>query len=62
MVKIYGNVKPEDDNTHPLGPERNSNESVYFNLLPRIQRVEPDVLDGGRVGYDLSEYLDRPED
>lgn len=35
MVKIYGNVRPEDDNTHPLGPEPNFNESVYFNFFDR---------------------------
>ncbi|MGI8926567.1 MAG: DUF7064 domain-containing protein [Tepidiformaceae bacterium] len=33
MVNIVGNVKPEDDYTHPLGPEENFNESVYFNFF-----------------------------
>ena len=33
MAKIIGNIKPEDDYTHPLGPEPNFNESVYFNSL-----------------------------
>ncbi|MEM7097702.1 MAG: hypothetical protein AAF541_05530 [Pseudomonadota bacterium] len=33
MAKIVGNVKPEDDYTHPLGPETNFNESVYFNFF-----------------------------
>ena len=33
MVNIIGNVKPEDDYTHPLGPEENFNESVYFNFF-----------------------------
>ncbi len=37
MVKIVGNVKPEDDYTHPLGPEPNFNESVYFNFFDRAQ-------------------------
>ena len=37
MVKIVGNVKPEDDYTHPLGPEENFNESVYFNFFDRSQ-------------------------
>ena len=37
MVKIVGNVKPEDDYTHPLGPEQNFNESVYFNFFDRAQ-------------------------
>jgi len=35
MVKIVGNVKAEDDYTHPLGPEPNFNESVYFNFFDR---------------------------
>ena len=35
MVTIVGNVKPEDDYTHPLGPEENFNESVYFNFFDR---------------------------
>ena len=33
MVTIVGNIKPEDDFTHPLGPEKNFNESVYFNFF-----------------------------
>ena len=33
MVNIVGNVSPQDDYTHPLGPEENFNESVYFNFL-----------------------------
>ena len=36
--KIYGNVRPEDDYTHPLGPEQNFNESVYFNFFDRSQQ------------------------
>jgi hypothetical protein len=35
MARIYGNVRPEDDYTHPLGPEANFNESVYFNFFDR---------------------------
>src|SRR5262245_51041631 len=37
MAKIVGNVRPEDDYTHPLGPEQNFNESVYFNFFDRAQ-------------------------
>jgi hypothetical protein len=37
MVTIIGNVTPEDDYTHPLGPEENFNESVYFNFFDRAQ-------------------------
>ena len=35
MVAIVGNIKPEDDYTHTLGPEKNFNESVYFNFFDR---------------------------
>jgi hypothetical protein len=35
MPGIVGNIKPEDDYTHPLGPEENFNESVYFNFFDR---------------------------
>jgi hypothetical protein len=134
MTKIVGNVTPEDDYTHPLGPEANFNESddlgmmisiigerqggVFHRgeeLLPIIEvdletEYEPGtrfhraltaraklgngeehtvqgrvkgfiplrnrrsgtttfigegmteyVLDGERVGYGLSEYLDQPQ-
>ena len=43
MVNIVGNVKPEDDYTHPLGPEENFNESVYFNFF------DPGVGRGGFI-------------
>ena len=39
MARIIGNIKAEDDYTHPLGPEENFNESVYFNFFdPRQSR------------------------
>lgn len=33
MTSVYGNVLPEDDYTHPLGPEPNFNDSMYFNFF-----------------------------
>jgi hypothetical protein len=33
VARILGNLKPEDDYTHPLGPEPNFNESMYFNFF-----------------------------
>ncbi len=33
MARIVGNLVPEDDYTHPLGPEKNFNESMYFNFF-----------------------------
>jgi hypothetical protein len=32
-TNVYGDVKPSDDSTHPLGPEKNFNESMYFNFF-----------------------------
>jgi hypothetical protein len=49
MVKIIGNVKPEDDYTHPLGPEPNFNESVYFNFFDREQNRGGFVRIGNRA-------------
>ena len=33
MAIIIGNLKPEDDGMHELGPEPNFNESMYFNFF-----------------------------
>jgi hypothetical protein len=33
MTSVYGDIKPEDDYTHPLGPEKNFNDSMYFNFF-----------------------------
>ena len=35
MARIVGNLVPEDDYMHPLGPEPNFNESMYFNFFDR---------------------------
>lgn len=32
-AQVFGDIKPEDDYTHPLGPEKNFNESMYFNFF-----------------------------
>jgi hypothetical protein len=39
MAKILGNLSPEDDFTHPLGPEPNFNESMYFNFFDPTQDI-----------------------
>lgn len=49
MVTIIGNVKPEDDYTHPLGPEENFNESVYFNFFDRAKRMGGFLRIGNRA-------------
>src|SRR3990172_4469122 len=37
MVSVYGDVKAQDEYTHPLGPEPHFNESMYFNFFDRGQ-------------------------
>ena len=49
MVTIIGNVKPEDDYTHPLGPEENFNESVYFNFFDRAKQMGGFMRIGNRA-------------
>jgi hypothetical protein len=55
MVRIVGNVKPEDDFTHPLGPESNFNESVYFNFFDRRQSRGGFVRIGNRANEGYAE-------
>lgn len=55
MAKIVGNVKPEDDYTHPLGPEPNFNESVYFNFFDRAQQRGGFVRIGNRANEGYAE-------
>jgi hypothetical protein len=39
MARIVGNLVPEDDYMHPLGPEPNFNESMYFNFFDREESL-----------------------
>jgi hypothetical protein len=39
MAKIVGNLAPEDDYLHELGPEPNFNESAYYNFFDREQKL-----------------------
>ena len=55
MVTIVGNVKPEDDNTHPLGPEENFNESVYFNFFDRERQRGGFLRIGNRANEGYAE-------
>lgn len=55
MVAIVGNVKPEDDYTHPLGPEENFNESVYFNFFDRQRQMGGFVRIGNRANEGYAE-------
>jgi hypothetical protein len=55
MVNIVGNVKPEDDYTHPLGPEENFNESVYFNFFDRDKSRGGFIRMGNRANEGYAE-------
>jgi len=39
MAKIVGNLAPEDDYLHELGPEPNFNESAYYNFFDAKQKL-----------------------
>ncbi len=39
MAKIIGNIEPEDDYMHELGPEPNFNESAYYNFFDTKQSL-----------------------
>ena len=49
MAKIIGNLKPEDDFTHPLGEESNFNESMYFNFFDREKSIGGFIRLGNRA-------------
>jgi hypothetical protein len=55
MAKIIGNLKPEDDFTHPLGPESNFNESMYFNFFDRQRSVGGFIRIGNRANEGKAE-------
>ncbi|MAI53670.1 MAG: hypothetical protein CMP96_04850 [Gammaproteobacteria bacterium] len=52
---IIGNIKPEDDYTHELGPESNFNESVYFNFFDPTQNRGGFVRMGNRANEGYAE-------
>ncbi len=55
MARIVGNLIPEDDYTHPLGPEKNFNESVYFNFFDREQNRGGFLRMGNRANESYAE-------
>lgn len=54
-IRVYGNLTPEDDYTHELGPESNFNESVYFNFFDRAQNRGGFVRIGNRANEGYAE-------
>ena len=55
MARIVGDLAPEDDYTHRLGPEPNFNESMYFNFFDRTRRVGGFVRLGNRANEGRAE-------
>ena len=55
MVAVFGDVKPEDEYTHLLGPEPNFNESMYFNFFDRAHETGGFVRMGNRANEGYAE-------
>jgi len=55
MAKIIGNLVPEDDYTHELGPEPNFNESMYFNFFDTKESLGGFVRLGNRANEGSAE-------
>ena len=55
MVAVYGDVQAQDDYTHPLGPETNFNESMYFNFFDHSRRQGGFVRIGNRANEGYAE-------
>ena len=55
MAKIIGNLKPQDDYMHELGPEPNFNESMYFNFFDPKQGIGGFVRLGNRANEGRAE-------
>jgi hypothetical protein len=55
MVAIYGDITPKDDYTHPLGPESNFNESMYFNFFDRARNAGGFLRLGNRANEGYAE-------
>jgi len=49
MARIIGNLSEHDSYTHPVGPERNFNESMYFNFFDRQNRIGGFLRIGNRA-------------
>jgi hypothetical protein len=54
-TRILGNVKPDDEYTHPLGPEDNFNESMYFNFFDRGRQTGGFLRLGNRANEGYAE-------
>jgi hypothetical protein len=55
MVAVFGDVQAMDDYTHPLGPETNFNESMYFNFFDHQKKRGGFVRIGNRANEGYAE-------
>ncbi len=55
MVTILGDLTAQDDYTHPLGPEQNFNESMYFNFFDRAKKSGGFLRLGNRANEGYAE-------
>ena len=55
MVAVFGDITAQDDYTHPLGPESNFNESMYFNFFDRAKNAGGFVRLGNRANEGYAE-------
>lgn len=55
MPAVYGDIQPQDDYTHPLGPEPNFNESMYYNFFDRASGYGGFLRAGNRANEGYAE-------
>ena len=55
MVAVLGDLTATDDYTHQLGPEKNFNESMYFNFFDRARKSGGFVRLGNRANEGYAE-------
>ena len=55
MAIILGNLSPQDEYTHTLGPEPNFNESMYFTFFDRERRIGGFLRLGNRANEGRAE-------
>ena len=55
VIAILGDITAQDDYTHPLGPETNFNESMYFNFFDRARKAGGFVRLGNRANEGYAE-------
>jgi len=55
VVSVYGDIATKDDYTHPLGPEPNFNESMYFNFFDNARGMGGFLRIGNRANERYAE-------